>query len=83
MNTRGAGWIFGAKVVEHFNRINGVELIARAHQLVMEGYLYWFQKQLVTVWSAPNYCYRMGNKASIMTVDERGEKDFKVFETVA
>lgn len=68
VNTRGAGWFFGDKVVEDFNRINDLDLVARAHQLVMEGYQYWFSNKLVTVWSAPNYCYRFANKASLMRV---------------
>jgi serine/threonine-protein phosphatase 6 catalytic subunit len=81
-NARGAGWIFGHKVVNHFNMLNGVDLIVRAHQLVQEGYIYWFDNKLVTVWSAPNYCYRMNNKASILSLDERGDREFIVFDTV-
>ncbi len=55
-------------------------LIARAHQLAQEGYTIWFDnKNLVTVWSAPNYCYRCNNQASVMKVSENLEYDFEVF----
>ena len=42
----------------------------------MEGYRYMFDKKLVTVWSAPNYCYRCHNVASIMQVNEHAKHDF-------
>lgn len=58
LSPRGAGYLFGGDICQHFCQTNKVELVARAHQLVMEGYKLMFNEQLVTVWSAPNYCYR-------------------------
>ena len=80
ISERGSGYLFGEKDVNKFNHINNIELIARAHQLIQEGYQFLFHNQLVTVWSVPNYCYRAGNVASIMEFDEHMNRSFKIFE---
>ena len=41
-----------------------------------------FNEQLVTVWSAPNYCYRCGNVASIMEFQSPTERQPKLFDAV-
>jgi len=84
VSPRGAGFfLFGSRVTTEFIHINNLELICRAHQLVQEGYKYMFdEKNLVTVWSAPNYCYRCGNVASILALDENLNREFKIFNAV-
>lgn len=80
LSPRGAGYLFGGNIVESFNHANNINLICRAHQLIMEGYKEMFNKQLVTVWSAPNYCYRCNNIASILVLDEKLNQKFIKFE---
>jgi serine/threonine-protein phosphatase 4 catalytic subunit len=132
VSPRGAGFLFGEDVVRRWCEVNNVSLIARAHQLVMEGYKTMFpmtttshmrsysqssnasllggastdvtgsqesdvghdtegntittgmseqsSDALVTVWSAPNYCYRCGNVAAILELNENLDQHFRVFE---
>mmetsp|Transcript_14523 Transcript_14523/g.12330 ORF Transcript_14523/g.12330 Transcript_14523/m.12330 type:complete len:245 (+) Transcript_14523:178-912(+) len=61
MSMRGAGYNFGKDLTEEFIHHNDLSKIARAHQLVSEGYEQMHNDKVVTVFSAPNYCYRCGN----------------------
>ena len=45
-----------------------VQVLARAHQMVMRGYSWSHEERVLTVFSAPNYCYRCGNRACIIEV---------------
>jgi diadenosine tetraphosphatase ApaH/serine/threonine PP2A family protein phosphatase len=78
-NNRGAGCVFGPTPTKEFLRINGLNLIARSHQLTMDGFRWFYDKNLLLVWSAPNYCYREGNMASVFVVKD-SSRDVKVFE---
>jgi serine/threonine-protein phosphatase 2A catalytic subunit len=80
ISPRGAGFTFGKDITEQFNHRNNLDLVARAHQLVMEGYQWGHGNAVVTIFSAPNYCYRCGNQASIMEVDEHNRFVFIPFD---
>eukprot|EP00466_Bigelowiella_natans_P017543 jgi/Bigna1/75278/fgenesh1_pg.33_\ len=80
ISPRGAGYTFGQDISEQFIHNNKLTVIVRAHQLVMEGFKWDHDKNLVTIFSAPNYCYRCGNQAATMEVDELLEYTFLQYD---
>lgn len=81
-NDRGVSFIFGEKIVGDFNRKNDLDLIIRAHQVVDDGYEFFANRQLVTIFSAPNYCGEFDNSAGILIVDESLTCSLKVLRPV-
>lgn len=77
---RNVGYVFGRATVTRFLELNQVSHILRAHQLCMEGYQELFDNKLSTVWSAPNYSYKCGNKAAILEISESLEKKWNFFD---
>jgi serine/threonine-protein phosphatase PP1 catalytic subunit len=64
------GFAFGADVLSRFLQKHDLELLVRSHQVVEDGYEFFAQRQLVTIFSAPNYKREYDNVGSIMSVDE-------------
>lgn len=69
---RRCGYLFGKKHCEEFLKENDLKMIVRSHEMV-DGYEIKFDNLLVTIWSAPNYCYFCVNQASFMKIKEDGE----------
>ena len=81
-NDRGVSVIFGEKIVQDFNKKNDLDLIIRAHQVVDDGYEFFAQRQLITIFSAPNYCGEFDNSAGIMIIDESLTCSLKVLRPI-
>jgi serine/threonine-protein phosphatase PP1 catalytic subunit len=79
---RGTSWCFGANKVDEFLTKFNFDLICRAHQAVMEGFEFPYNNNqcLVTVFSAPNYCYEYDNRGAVLHVDENLYCSFTIIE---
>lgn len=79
-NDRGVSITFGADVVKKFLESTDLDLICRAHQVVEEGYEFFADQRLVTVFSAPNYCGEFDNAGAIMNVDQDLTCSFQILK---
>lgn len=67
-NERGVSYCFGRKVIMDFLQRHDFDLVCRAHMVVEDGYEFFSDRILVTVFSAPNYCGEFDNWGAIMSV---------------
>jgi len=95
-NDRGVSYTFGAEVVAKFLYKHDLDLICRfdssstvssgfnlmfsAHQVVEDGYEFFAKRQLVTLFSAPNYCGEFDNAGAMMSVDETLMCSFQILK---
>jgi serine/threonine-protein phosphatase PP1 catalytic subunit len=77
-NSRGISVLFNENLVEKALDELDIDLICRAHQVVEEGYEFFAQRKLVTVFSAPNYCGEFDNSGAFMIVNKDLMCGFKV-----
>uniref|UniRef100_A0A674NGM7 Serine/threonine-protein phosphatase n=1 Tax=Takifugu rubripes TaxID=31033 RepID=A0A674NGM7_TAKRU len=79
-NDRGVSFTFGSEVVAKFLHKHDLDLICRAHQVVEDGYEFFAKRQLVTLFSAPNYCGEFDNAGAMMSVDETLMCSFQILK---
>lgn len=105
MNDRGVSYTFGPDKVSEFLQKQDLDLICRAHQVLMsemickyhvksvsylksylylqvveDGYEFFADRQLVTIFSAPNYCGEFDNAGAMMSVDETLMCSFQILK---
>jgi diadenosine tetraphosphatase ApaH/serine/threonine PP2A family protein phosphatase len=64
---------FGHDVVEKFLITNKLSCIVRAHEFQVEGYQWWFDRKLLSLFSSFNYCGMHNNAAFVEYKDNKFE----------
>jgi serine/threonine-protein phosphatase PP1 catalytic subunit len=79
-NDRGVSYTFGQDSVTEFLAKHDLDLVCRAHQVVEDGYEFFAKRQLVTIFSAPNYCGEFDNAGAMMSVDQTLMCSFQILK---
>ncbi|KAI9340694.1 serine/threonine-protein phosphatase 5 [Zopfochytrium polystomum] len=79
---RGVGTQFGPDVTEAFCKLNGLDCIIRSHEVCQAGYEIAHNGKCITIFSAPNYCDSVGNKAAYIEIGPDLERKYHTFTAV-
>ena len=80
VSSRGVSCTYNSEAINIFLKNNKLQLLCRAHQLVSDGYKFVNNNNLVTIFSAPNYCGTCGNDGAVMKITENLECSFIIIK---
>ncbi|KAF9134403.1 hypothetical protein BGW39_007155 [Mortierella sp. 14UC] len=81
-NERGVSYCFGRSIIQKFLNKHDFDLVCRAHMVVEDGYEFFNDRALVTVFSAPNYCGEFDNFGAVMSVSEELLCSFELLKPI-
>lgn len=82
LSDRGVSCTFGADKLIEFLDKHELDLLCRAHQVVEDGYEFFADKRLVTIFSAPNYCGEFDNVGAFVRIDETLMCSFQILKPI-
>ncbi|MEN2497153.1 MAG: hypothetical protein MHMPM18_001575 [Marteilia pararefringens] len=82
-SSRGISHRFGSDITERFLSKNNLSCVVRSHEMQDEGYSKMHHDKCVTIFSAPNYCNTMNNKAAFIGVQDNLSLEFTKFNSVS
>lgn len=68
-NDRGVSYVFSERVVKKLVDKYDIDLIVRGHQVMEDGYEFFADRKLITIFSAPCYTGDFDNNAAMLSVD--------------
>eukprot|EP01084_Bolivina_argentea_P304739 526382_1 len=79
---RSVSYTFGPDVLDKFLKKNNLDMIVRAHQVVENGFEWFVENKLVTLFSTADYCGEFDNDGAIMIVDSDLKFEFSVAKSM-
>jgi serine/threonine-protein phosphatase PP1 catalytic subunit len=82
-NDRGVSYVFGRDIISGFLQKHDLDLVCRGHMVVEDGYEFFGDRTLVTLFSAPNYCGEFNNAAAVMGISADLICSFEILQPVS